>query len=395
MEEDGLPAELMLFSLPPTQVAVEKLYYVDCRPVTQICETGPVEFHISGQTSDYIALDRSVLYVKARIVKQDGTPLSPKEQTTFINLPLQTLWGQVEVSLQGKLLSLNSGNYAYKAYIQTLLNYGLSAKKGQLTAQLYYQDTPGSMDATDPDGGNSGLFERNEFSKNSASVDMVGRLCEDVCHLNRYILNGVDLDIKLYRNRTPFVLMSGVQSQDYRIELQEVMFRLCRVQVNVHVGVLVGHNKALELSPAKYPFTSSNVKVATIPDPFNFRSYDASSVGVFVNNVSVPYRPHKLDAQCYVTAFRSLFEVADKADLDSDNALDRDDWPVGYALYGFQLTPNFGEDNHLSPNHNADARLEITFASTLTETVSCVLYSEFDDIFQIDQTRNVLLASSM
>ncbi|XP_033729142.1 uncharacterized protein F54H12.2-like [Pecten maximus] len=263
MQDEGLPSELMLFSLPPTQAAVEKLYYVDCRPISQISGSGPVEFHISGQSSDYIALDRSVLYVKARIVKQDGTPLSAKEQTGYVNLPLQTLWGQVEVSLQGKLLSLNSGNYAYKAYIQTLLNYGISSKRGQLTSQLYYQDTPGSMDETDPDGANSGLFERNEFSKNSATVDMLGRLCEDVCHLNRYILNGVDLDIKLYRNRTPFVLMSGVQNPDYRIELQDVMFRLCRVQVNA--GVLVRHNKALEVSPAKYPFTSSNVKVATIP----------------------------------------------------------------------------------------------------------------------------------
>ncbi|XP_033759154.1 uncharacterized protein F54H12.2-like [Pecten maximus] len=132
-------------------------------------------------------------------------------------------------------------------------------------------------------------------------------------------------------------------------------------------------------------------------NPFNFQSYGASSVGLFVNNVSVPYRPHKLEfankTQCYVTVFRSLFEVADKADLDTDNALDRDDWSRGFALYGFQLTPTFGEDEHLSPSQNADVRLEIAFSNTLTETVSCILYSEFDDVFEIDQTRNVIVIS--
>ncbi|XP_033728219.1 uncharacterized protein F54H12.2-like [Pecten maximus] len=262
---EGLPKELMLFSLPPTQTGVEKVYFVDCRLVSQISGSGPIEFHISGQSSDYLDLRRSQLFVKTRILKQDGSPLVANESTAFVNIPLHSLWGQVDVSLQGKILSGNSGNYAYKAYIQSLLNYGTSTKATQLSAQLYYQDTPGSMDETDPDGANSGLFSRNEFTKDSLSVDLIGPLAEDLCRLDRYILNGVNVEIKLYRNRNAFVLMSGESNPNYQIELQEVIFRACRVQVNP--GVLVGLNKALEISPAKYPFVKTEIKTASVQGP--------------------------------------------------------------------------------------------------------------------------------
>ncbi|XP_033729190.1 uncharacterized protein F54H12.2-like [Pecten maximus] len=288
------------------------------------------------------------------------------------------------------------------------------------------------MDVGDPAGSNSGLYERNQFTKDSVSVDMMGPLCEDVCRLSRYILNGVDVDLKLYRNRIPFTLMSDSNAQEYQIELQEVYFRVCRVQVNP--GVLVGHNKALEVSPAKYPYVRTEVKVSSIPsgqtsfiwdnlyqsklpskliigllsgdaysgqynkNPFNFKHYNAVSVGLYINNVSVPYRPHKLDfngntRQCFVTAFRSLYEVADKADRDSDNAIDRDDWPLGYALYGFLLQPQFGNEPHMNLDQQANVRLEIVFANSLVETVSCVVYSEINDLFQIDQTRNVIVST--
>ncbi|XP_033746865.1 uncharacterized protein F54H12.2-like [Pecten maximus] len=432
--EEGLPKELMLFSLPPTQTGVEKMYYVDCRPVSQVTGNGPIEFHISGQTRDYISLSKSALYVKARIVKQDGTDLASAEKTALINLPLQSMWSQVDVSLQGKQLSVNSGNYAYKAYLQTLLNFSRSTQRTQLTSKLFFYDTPVAMNETDPAGTNSGLYERYQFTKDSLAFDMIGPLCEDVCRLDSlYILNGVDIDLKQYRNRLPFVLMSGAINKQYQIELQ-VVFPVCRVQVNP--GVLVGHNKALEVSPAKYPYVRTEVKVATVPsgqsnfiwdnlhqsklpskiivglvsgdaysgrfdkNPFNFQHFNAVSVGLYINNASVPYRPHKMDfntntGQCFITAFRSLYEVADKADRDTDNAIDRDDWPLGYALYGFLFQPQFGDEPHMSLTQQANVRLEIVLARSLSETVSCVVYSEFNDMFQIDQARNVIVSSAM
>lgn len=55
--QERLPRELMLFILPLTQTAVTRNYYVDCRPVSQISENGPVEFTVPG-TGDYLDLKK-------------------------------------------------------------------------------------------------------------------------------------------------------------------------------------------------------------------------------------------------------------------------------------------------------------------------------------------------
>lgn len=57
--QERLPRELLLFHLPVTQTAVTKTYYVDSRPVSQISETGPDEFHVAG-TGDYLDLKKTV-----------------------------------------------------------------------------------------------------------------------------------------------------------------------------------------------------------------------------------------------------------------------------------------------------------------------------------------------
>ena len=46
---EGVPSELSLFDLPPTQTAVIYIYYQEVRPLSQLTGDGPVEVRISGQ----------------------------------------------------------------------------------------------------------------------------------------------------------------------------------------------------------------------------------------------------------------------------------------------------------------------------------------------------------
>ena len=54
--------------------------------------------------------------------------------------------------LKEKQVTQATGTYAYRAYLETLLNYGPAAKESQLTAAMFYKDTAGrySMDVADP-----------------------------------------------------------------------------------------------------------------------------------------------------------------------------------------------------------------------------------------------------
>ena len=89
----GQPAELSIFTLPANQVAIQKIYYSECRPVSSFqSDEAPIEITVPGQGNEYIDLRRSRMYVKCKIVKADGSPLAANEKTGIINLPLQSLW---------------------------------------------------------------------------------------------------------------------------------------------------------------------------------------------------------------------------------------------------------------------------------------------------------------
>ena len=65
------------------------------------------------------------------------------------------LFNQVDVFFNQKPVSLPTNAYAYRVYIETLLNYGPSAKNSHLTSVLWYGDTAGKMD--DGQDANAGL----------------------------------------------------------------------------------------------------------------------------------------------------------------------------------------------------------------------------------------------
>ena len=61
----GFPSELELFTVSPNQVAVDRIYFNECRPVSSFdTEDAPIEITVPGQANEYIDLHRSRLYVK-------------------------------------------------------------------------------------------------------------------------------------------------------------------------------------------------------------------------------------------------------------------------------------------------------------------------------------------
>ncbi len=102
---EGMPGELALFDLPPTQVAVTDTYYQEIRPMSQVSGDAPIEFRISGQNSvDYLDMTGLQLYVKLRVKKADGSNMTATEKTGPVNLFLQTLFSSTEMMLQIRLL---------------------------------------------------------------------------------------------------------------------------------------------------------------------------------------------------------------------------------------------------------------------------------------------------
>ena len=111
-----------------------------------------------------------------------------------VNNLLHLLFSKVDVYLNQKLVSPPNNAYAYRAHIETLLNYGPAAKKSHLTSVLWYDDTPSNMD--DLADGNVGLFARRRLLHVGNSVDLLGHLHCDIFNQERFLLNGVEMRLR-------------------------------------------------------------------------------------------------------------------------------------------------------------------------------------------------------
>ena len=88
-------------------------------------------------------------------------------------------------------------------------------------------------------------------------------LNEDALHLDKYIINGVNVDLKLYPSRSSFVLMSDNPQKEYRIVIEEAIFKCCTMDVGS--GIISAHSKTLqEGGMAQYFFNQSQINNFTV-----------------------------------------------------------------------------------------------------------------------------------
>ena len=200
-------SEVDLFSVPPTQLSLEKGRWIDYRPLSSVQNPdSAITFLIAG-TDEYIDLSKTILYVEGNVVDGNGGALSGGTQTNVapVNNFLHSLFKQVDVYLNGKQVTPAMGTYPYRSYIETLLNYDVSARNSQLSSALYFKDTAGQMDESGalpssttityvesdthagtsaatpktasipvPGTGNQGFAKRHEYIKGSKTFVLTG-----------------------------------------------------------------------------------------------------------------------------------------------------------------------------------------------------------------------------
>ena len=198
-------SELDLFEVPPTQTSVACGYSEQKGLTSALTDQGPYEFDVSGAGDDYIDLAYTYLFLEAHIVDDDDTALDGGADVGPVNLWMYSLFSDVSVSLNENLVSPPTSLYPYRAYIEILLSYGPAAKESQLTGVMWYKDTPGHQDKRTTD--NKGFTSRKALTAQSKYVQMTGILHLDLFYQEKYLLNHVDLKIKLRGSRDVFALM--------------------------------------------------------------------------------------------------------------------------------------------------------------------------------------------
>jgi len=423
-------SELDIFAVPPTQTSVLQAEYIEYQPLTSIAGNAPIEFSIIGTGENYIDLANVLLYVRAKIVRNNDANLQADSTVGPVNLMLHSMFSQVDVSLNDTLISSSTNTYPYRAMLETLLSYGEDAKKSQLTSEMFYKDNAGRMNevvraAADDHVPNEGLSQRRALVAVSREFDMMGRLHSDMFMQDRYLLNEVGVKIKLIRSRDNFCLMGAA---DGKLVVTHASLFVRKVKLSP--SVFLAHAKALESNTAKYPIKRVVCKSFAIPaqyldsnheklfsgqlptrivigivdnrafngsrefNPFNFHHYNLSEISVYLDgHQQYALKPLQPDypGGLYVRTYNSLFAGTNKLNRDEGNFITREDYPNGYCLYAFDLTADLAEDDYFNLVKSGSVRLSMKFSQPLPHTVSVVAYAEFDNIVEIDRDRNLLV----
>ena len=153
--------EIALFSRPPVNVAEDRISWHEVRPsYMSNAEYSSINFSIMGNSSQYVKLSDSELYVKIRIEKEDGTPFATKDDSnqalpiaqresgTPVDFILHSMWSSVDIKLNNNLVNvrpsfkLDVGNGTYLQGLNSL--YKITGKTMEnsdigITREMYQQ----------------------------------------------------------------------------------------------------------------------------------------------------------------------------------------------------------------------------------------------------------------
>ena len=429
----GYGKELGLFQEQSLDSGTESVEWVEYRPVGQPVEGSPLEFNIGGNTSYYLNLKSIRWCMTVKIVQKDGTKLKwetstggTKNVVVFDNMPNHSMWRQVDMSMQQRPVSAMGKVYPHKANLDVVTLEDEASKNGPMKKQMYVGDMVRYPDNEflypDSAGGKlvtPGLDWRWGLCHKSKSVDLEGPLYLDLCQQDRYLLNGVSVNIKMWPADRSFYLLSPEDDADYRVVIEEAKLQVCMVKVRPEI--MVGIEETLKIAPALYPYTRSDIRTIAlaqgvsntfvedvyqgkVPEQliiaavstkayngtykksaYNYRHYHCEYVGFFVNGQSMPARPLEMDFEkgIYMDAYSSLVK-------DKNMNIDRQVYPLGLCVYVLDVYGKRSEDRQL-PIRGGHTRLEIQFAKPLPEPVTLILYGKFPACMKVDRERNVTL----
>ena len=92
-------------------------------------------------------------------------------------------------------------------------------------------------------------------------------------------------------------------------------------------------------------------------------------------------------------AYDGLFHAFNKSYSDSGNDITYEKFKKKYPLFCFDLTADGcgNADSHFELLKQGNLRLKLHFDEPLTETVTVIVYGEFESLLEINQNREVVL----
>ena len=391
----------------------------------QVGASGPtLDFVVCGDNRNCIDLNYIHLGITAAIYNADGrdkVKADDASKVIFSNNTLHSLFSQVELYLNGVLISDSNNTYHHRSFIETELTTNDDSKKTWAECQGYCYNP-------DPEDARKTLEWSANRLKRTLNADyrqcFYGALYVDFFTCERLLLPNVTMRVKLYRAASEFSLTSLADDADKNfcavIEKASLFVRKVTVTESVKVSI----ERALLKSPARYPYVESLCKSFIIQtgqnsfvkesifgtepirrltlcmvankdfrgsrasDPFHYKKYDMSRVELLRGN-GVPIAGTPVDTRDNARIYHnSLSALGFK---NGGNGIALDDFCDHFVLV-FDLTSSQEASKTLTvfPElTGAPLTLKLFFEKQLPEPVELYLIGEkFSQVF-VNSDRNI------
>ena len=281
-----------LFTLPPVDYKYENHRFVRYSPT--LTGIDPITFAIP-QTEDFVDLRDTRLEIEVRftnpatgyngILMNDAASDANNTRNTYVETNLgHTLFKQMDLSLNGALVTPQGGNYHHQAYIENLLNYSREDGKTKLVVEGWTNDlnvkrnidrTSGTDDtpaAGDMNDLAPGMYALTGLLQQKRWMTFVIRPHLPVFTSGRLLVPGVELKLELHLNPMSQILfqtsnLTNTATRKVPVFTPDdikVTLLLKKVTLNAKVYMDLQRRRTSAKTIVHYPVLKSDIRTFSI-----------------------------------------------------------------------------------------------------------------------------------
>ena len=107
-------------------------------------------------------------------------------------------------------------------------------------------------------------------------------------------------------------------------------------------------------------------------NPFHFQNFGVNQLGLYREGEPIAFRPFSPNyaSNFYMREYQSIAQALNIYNKSESVDISMNEFANGYAIYGFNLTPDLSVTGHAQSSRAGNLRLEVQFAAATTETLN-------------------------
>ena len=196
------------------------------------------DFDLGSLGEKYLVLSSLMLYVRGRMVREDGTAIAKGEKICLVNNAISSLFKSVTLVLGRNQLEMTESHYPYTNYINMLTwvqdDVSITKNYGWLLDFPY--------EGGDVSGWNEGCFLRAKWLSDAPDgYELKGRLGIDLLTAESYLVPSTPFKLTLVRTEPSFYCLKPADSEvKYNFEIDDVYITGSSVQTIKMIRDIIG-----------------------------------------------------------------------------------------------------------------------------------------------------------